>query len=173
MVILNIVKEKKVVHQRSSSFISHFTNKHLKEVKMSMNYLLWKRFIIYGGGIIGTGVLLFKFTTPTDEQLIARLSPELKLDYLKNRELRRKEQEELIKLVKKTSASNDPIWRTGDLKSPWERDGSGKSMLVVKEEFNKAQAQELQKMEIEASKLAYENLLKQKEQQESKKRWFW
>ncbi|AOA64170.1 Cytochrome bc1 complex assembly factor [Komagataella phaffii CBS 7435] len=120
------------------------------------SYLLWKKSLIYGGGIIGTGVLLYKFTTPTEEQLIARLSPELRQEYEQNKSLRRKEQEELMKIVRETSKSNDPIWKTGPLTPSWESSATGptdrlpkgKELLVAKQAFEKSQAEEKQKEEL-------------------------
>ncbi|KAG7693165.1 hypothetical protein KL930_004750 [Ogataea haglerorum] len=121
---------------------------------MSQNWLLWKRSLITGGGIIGSGVLLYIFTTPTEEQLIAKLSPELRADYERNKELRRKEQEMLMEIVKQTAASNDPVWKTGPIASPWDRDftPSRESLLVKRERFEKEQAEKKQREELERLK---------------------
>ncbi|QPG74793.1 hypothetical protein FOA43_002127 [Brettanomyces nanus] len=115
---------------------------------------LLKKSLIWGGGIIGLGVVLFKFTTPSPEQMLAQMSPELRADVEKNRELRMKEQEELIKVVKRTSASNDPIWKTGDIQSPWDPDfkKTSESMLVKKQAIEKARAEEKTKLELESMK---------------------
>lgn len=104
-------------------------------------------------GIMGTGLLLYNFTTPTDEELISRLSPELKQEYYKNRELRRQEQAALMEIVKKTSKSDDPIWKTGELAAPW-GDAPGKKMLVAKEQFERDQAEQFQREKIQQLKEA-------------------
>ncbi|KAG7827966.1 hypothetical protein KL920_004216 [Ogataea angusta] len=121
---------------------------------MSQSWLLWKRSLITGGGIIGSGVLLYIFTTPTEEQLVAKLSPELRADYERNKELRRKEQEMLMEIVKQTAASNDPVWKTGPIVSPWDRDftPSRESLLVKRERFEKEQAEKKQREELERLK---------------------
>ncbi|GMM36367.1 Cbp4 protein [Saccharomycopsis crataegensis] len=83
-------------------------------------WMRWAKVNLVGAAIVGFGVLCFKYTTPSDEQLISRMSPEVRSQYEREKSLRRKEQEELIRIVKQTSASNDPIWMTGPIKSPLE-----------------------------------------------------
>ncbi|GME93962.1 unnamed protein product [Ambrosiozyma monospora] len=116
--------------------------------------LLWKRSLIFGGGIILSGVLLYKFTTPTPEQLIARLSPELRADYERNKELREKEQQILMEIVQKTAASNEPAWKTGPIPNPWDRNNvqTSESILVKKELFEKEQAKNAQLEKLEKLK---------------------
>ncbi|OWB75542.1 hypothetical protein B5S31_g5455 [[Candida] boidinii] len=152
--------------------------------------LLWKRSLISCGLIIGSGVLLFKYTTPTEEQLIARLSPELRADYEKNKELRRQEQKELMEIVKKTSASNDPIWKTGSLQSPWERTdlqnqkldesnvlfGKGssgiESPLVKKDRFERDQAESKQHEMLEKMKKELESTEMIEKNSKNSKSWW-
>lgn len=106
-----------------------------------------------GALIVGTGVLLYKYTTPTEEELISRLSPELRLQYEREKKLRQKEQEELVKIVKQTSASNDPIWKTGSIKSPWERDTK---VINLKEKYEHELAEQNQMDEIERVRMELE-----------------
>lgn len=133
----------------------------------------WARVYVIGFGIIGTGVLLYKYTTPTDEQLIARFSPEVRAHYEQNRALRQQEQQELMELVKKTSSSNDPIWKTDKIKSPFEKDGRGVDPKLVNEtQFFKDQEDAKRKQEVERANAE----LAETEQlvSSSKKRWwFW
>ncbi|ODV95131.1 hypothetical protein PACTADRAFT_16669 [Pachysolen tannophilus NRRL Y-2460] len=136
-----------------------FENKLIFNMSASQTYLLWKRSLIACGSIIGTGVLLYKFTTPSEEQFLASLSPELKAEYEKNKDLRRKEQEELMKIVKQTSSSDNPVWYTGSLVSPWEKNPDGtkrESLLVAKEKYEKEQAAIKQREAIAKSKLELE-----------------
>lgn len=95
----------------------------------------WARVYFAGACIIGTGVLLFKYNTPTDEELIARFSPQVRAEYEKSRELRQLEQQELMKIVQKTAASNDPIWKTGPIGSPFEKDQRNLSQKLVDEQL--------------------------------------
>lgn len=109
-----------------------------------------KQTLIWGGGIIGLGVFLFKFTVPTDEELLSRMSPEIRAQVEKNRELRQQEQQMVMEIAKKTAASDKPIWQTGELYNPWE--GTGNKMLVDKVNFEKEQAENKLKNELEALK---------------------
>lgn len=120
---------------------------------------------------MSTGVVLFKYTVPTDEQLIASFSPEVRADYEKNRRLRQEEQKALMEIVKKTAALNDPIWKTGSIKSPLERDGRNVDPKLVDPEallkdsaaeYNRAQAEKANEQLAET-----ERLLEKK-----KKRWW-
>lgn len=110
----------------------------------------WARVYATGFAIVMSGVLLFKYTTPTEEELISRLSPELRLQYEREKGLRRKEQEELIKIVKETSASNDPIWKTGAIESPWE---IGAKRVNLKEKYERELSEQNQLNEIERVRL--------------------
>ncbi|CCE79618.1 Piso0_001695 [Millerozyma farinosa CBS 7064] len=126
----------------------------------------WARVFVVGGAIIGTGVTLFKFTVPTDEQLIAQFSPEIKEEYLKNRELRRREQQALMELVKETSASKDPIWMTGKIKSPFEREGRNTDpRLATMEDSYRTEGEDARREEVlkaSAELSETEELLKRK-----------
>lgn len=88
----------------------------------------WLKVYATGAAIIGSGVWLYNNVVPTPEKLLEEFSPELREKYFREKELRELEQRELIKIVKKTMKSNDPIWKTGPIKSPWERD----SLIVDK-----------------------------------------
>lgn len=134
----------------------------------------WARILFTGASIIGTGVLLFKYTVPTDEELIARFSPEVRADYERNKALRRKEQEELMKIVQKTAASNDPIWKTDQIKSPLERDGRGiDPKLVDKELFHKQSGDDFKKSAIEKANLELQEAEQLVKQQGKRHWWSW
>lgn len=122
-----------------------------REARMSSpTRIMLKQTLIWGGGIIGLGVFLFKFTVPTDEELLSRMSPEIRAQVEKNRELRQQEQQMVMEIAKKTAASDKPIWQTGELYNPWE--GTGNKMLVDKVNFEKEQAENKLKNELEALK---------------------
>ena len=70
----------------------------------------WARVYFAGACIIGTGVLLYQTIRPSDEKLISQFSPEIRAEYERNKELRQKEQQRLMEIVKQTAASNEPIW---------------------------------------------------------------
>lgn len=131
----------------------------------------WARIFFTGSCIIGTGVILFNTTVPTDEELIARFSPEVRASYEHNKALRRKEQEELMKIVKETAASNNPVWMTGSIASPFEKETRGLDpKLVDKELFHRQRAEDFKRLEVEqASKDLEEAELLAKS---SKKSWW-
>lgn len=133
----------------------------------------WARVYATGFGIVMTGVLLFKYTTPTEQELINSLSPELRAQYEREKGLRRREQEELMKIVKQTAASNDPIWMTGAIKSPWDKDNK---MVNLKEKYEKelakkSQMDELEKVQMELD-IAQAKARKETDEQLKKKTWF-
>lgn len=131
----------------------------------------WAKVNLVGFGIIGFGILCYKYTTPTDEQLISRMSPEVRSQYEREKDLRRKEQEELIKIVKKTSASNDPIWMTGPIQSPFEYK---ESQLMSKEKRERDIATKDQELELAQIRQKIEEAQNEakKENEATKKGWF-
>ena len=124
-------------------------------------WLRWVRVFAIGGAIAGSGFVLYAYTTPTDEQLIARFSPEVRANYEKNRLLRQREQQELMKIVQETSKSNDPAWKTGKIKSPFERDTRGiDPKLVNIQEFEQELARKYQQEQLQKSDAEFEETQK-------------
>lgn len=130
----------------------------------------WAKMFAAGGSIVGTGVLLFKYTVPTDEELIARFSPEIRAEYERGKALRQKEQEELMKIARETSKSNDPIWKTGKIASPFEKDtrNTDPKLVDVKDFY---QERELAKKKQEVDLANAELLETEKLVAQSKKLW--
>ncbi|EGV64103.1 assembly factor cbp4 [Yamadazyma tenuis] len=139
---------------------------------MDVNPPRWKKVLragIYGNAVILLGVVLFKYTTPTEEQLISRFSPEIRADYEKNRSFRQQEQQELMKIVRETSQSSDPVWKTGKIKSPFEKDTRGLDpKLVDVKVFEKQEALAYQREQIDKST----EELAETEKLLAKKRWW-
>lgn len=115
-----------------------------------------KHTIIWGGGIVGLGVVLFKFTVPTEEELLQKMSPEIRAQVEKNRELRQEEQRILMEIAQKSAKSDQPIWKTGELYNPWE--GTGNKLLIDKVEYEREQAFIKQKSELDRLKEEQEKL---------------
>ncbi|ODQ65430.1 hypothetical protein NADFUDRAFT_83405 [Nadsonia fulvescens var. elongata DSM 6958] len=61
-------------------------------------------------GIVGLGVLLLKYTTPTDEELISRLSPDLKAKYYASLQDRKGSSQAILNQVEVNARSTDPAW---------------------------------------------------------------
>ena len=133
----------------------------------------WARVYFAGACIIGTGVLLYQTIRPSDEKLISQFSPEIRAEYERNKELRQKEQQRLMEIVKQTAASNEPIWKTGPIGSPLEKEQRNLSMeLVDKELFHKTKAEEAQKEAITKSVQESDELERLLQEQKSKKSWW-
>ncbi|GCE96976.1 assembly factor cbp4 [Zygosaccharomyces mellis] len=109
-------------------------------------WIRWLKVWGYGGAIIAGGCLLFKYTTPTDEEIINSLSPELRMQYEREKSLRQAEQQELMKIVKQTAQSDDPIWKTGSIQSPWET--SALPQAKNRQQFEQLKADQVQREEL-------------------------
>lgn len=129
-------------------------------------YWRWVRVCAVGGSIIGSGILLYKYSRPTDEELIGKFSPEVRREYEANKKLREEEQRELIKIVQKSSKSKDPIWKTGPLQSPFERGNLtsySNSAVLAKAERQQAERHEQEEIDKVRQKL---QILKDQQRQE-------
>lgn len=110
----------------------------------------WARVWFVGISIVSSGVLLYKYATPTDEQLIAQFSPEVRQQYERNKELRRQEQLEVMRNAQLTSASTDPIWKTGNIKSPWGKENKGANPnLIDPVKFHQQKAEEFKREQVQ------------------------
>lgn len=131
--------------QGSSEVHSSF-KKNIKEIMETPLWIRWLKVWGYGGAIIAGGCLLFKYTTPTDEEIINSLSPELRMQYEREKSLRQAEQQELMKIVKQTAQSDDPIWKTGSIQSPWET--SALPQAKNRQQFEQLKADQVQREEL-------------------------
>ncbi|CUM63162.1 uncharacterized protein PRCAT00000729001 [Priceomyces carsonii] len=133
-------------------------------------WVSWARVFLTGAGIIGTGVVLYKYTVPTDDQLIASFSPEIRAEYERDREFRQKEQQAVMDNARETAASDNPIWMAGKIKSPFDKDTRGMDpQLVDYELFRKLKNDDFKQEQI---KRAQEDLA-ETEKLSSKKRSWW
>ncbi|KAG7196189.1 assembly factor cbp4 [Scheffersomyces spartinae] len=131
-------------------------------------WLQWARVFAVGGLISGTGFVLYYTCVPTDEELIAKFSPEIRADYERNKLLRQKEQELLMENARKTANSNEPIWKTGAVPSPFEKDTRGMANTVFDlkswelEEANKVKMSEVEKAKKELEQVEQISLAQKK-----------
>ncbi len=136
--------------------------------------IIWAKAIFWSSSIVALGFILLKYATPDSEKLLKEMSPDVRRQVEENKELRMKEQEELMKIVKKTAASKDPIWKTGPIKSPWDPDykRTAESSLVSKQKLEKMKASEEQKAKL--AKLKNQQALTEDIEKKDKatKRWF-
>lgn len=131
----------------------------------------WMRAFGWGAGIIATGVLLYTYTVPSEEQLVARLSPEIRAEYERNRHLRQQEQMEVMRIARQTAASDEPIWKTGKIRSPLEKEGRGvnQNLVALPKETPQLRGQQHQKDEVERAR----NESKEREELEAASRSGW
>lgn len=130
----------------------------------------WARVYFAGGCIIGSGFLLFKYTVPTDEAVYESFSPEIKQECDAKRRFRQLEQEELIRIVRKTSALNDPIWKTGPIGLPFEKNQRNLGQRLI--DYNEVEKQDLEeskRSEVERAQQEMQEIVKLDE----KRRWKW
>ncbi|KAI9019515.1 hypothetical protein CLU79DRAFT_757614 [Phycomyces nitens] len=66
--------------------------------------------VVYGGGIIATGYALMKFTVPDEEQMRARLRPELQREYDIARAKSKERHLALMEHMREAAETNKPIW---------------------------------------------------------------
>lgn len=126
-------------------------------------FMRWAKVYAMGGGIIGSGVLLYKYSRPTDEELISRFSPEVRREYESNKRLRQEEQRQLMKIVQESSGSKDPIWKTGPLESPFERGNN--SSYETNTVLERAKRQDIERHEREEMDSVRQNLQTLQKQQ--------
>lgn len=130
----------------------------------------WARVYVTGFSIVATGVLLYNYTVPTDEELIARFLPENRANYERNRKLRQLEQQELMRIAQETAASKDPVWKTGKIQLPFEKDTRGiDPKLVDKPAFFQQEQDDVRRQEVDRARAE----LAEAEQLKKKKWWFW
>ncbi|KAI9220631.1 CBP4-domain-containing protein [Blastocladiella britannica] len=75
--------------------------------------------VVWGGGLIGLGVLLLKYTVPTEESLRKDLSPELQrkaLDF--ESDARRAETARILAIIKQNAESDRPVWDVRGFEPP-------------------------------------------------------
>ncbi|KAL0082056.1 hypothetical protein J3Q64DRAFT_1721509 [Phycomyces blakesleeanus] len=66
--------------------------------------------IVYGGGIIATGYALMKLTVPDEEQMRARLRPELQREYDIARAKSKEKHLALMEHMREASETSRPAW---------------------------------------------------------------
>lgn len=74
----------------------------------------WVKFLGSAGFFLGTGVYVSRYIIPTDEQIIDKLSPELKARYLREKDIRHRAQQILQEEVAKNP--DKPVWLQGGQK---------------------------------------------------------
>ncbi|KAJ1993945.1 assembly factor cbp4 [Coemansia sp. RSA 1358] len=68
------------------------------------------------GGIMGTALLLRYTIVPDEEKMLKSLSPEVRAEYERNKDQRRRSHDAVMKQIVDSSKSDRPIWDTSDKK---------------------------------------------------------
>ncbi|KAJ1952524.1 assembly factor cbp4 [Dispira parvispora] len=77
----------------------------------------WTKAFVYSVGLVGSGYLIMRTTTPTEEQIYQRLSPELKKRADEFRKEQPVKQHQLVELLKQNMESDKPVWEAQPLKT--------------------------------------------------------
>ncbi|KAK4192494.1 hypothetical protein QBC35DRAFT_483987 [Podospora australis] len=78
--------------------------------KQPINWWLWAKMAIAGGGVIVGGPALVRWVQPTDEELFQKYNPELQKRSLENRYEREKDFDDFVVKLKEQAKSSKPIW---------------------------------------------------------------
>ncbi|KAJ2518824.1 assembly factor cbp4 [Coemansia sp. RSA 2049] len=71
---------------------------------------VWFRALLTVGGIMGAALVMRYTIVPSEEQMLSRISPELRAEYERNKGKRRDAHEEIMKRIMEDSKSDKPIW---------------------------------------------------------------
>ncbi|KAI9188822.1 hypothetical protein H9P43_000244 [Blastocladiella emersonii ATCC 22665] len=68
--------------------------------------------LVWGGGIIGLGVLLLEYTVPTEESLRKNMSKDLQrqVERLEHGDALKNESARLMAVIKENAQSDRPVW---------------------------------------------------------------
>ncbi|KAK4125319.1 CBP4-domain-containing protein [Parathielavia appendiculata] len=78
--------------------------------KTPVNWWLWTKMLIVGGGIAVGGPALVRWVQPTDEELFQKYNPELQKRSLERRFERQQDFDDFVTKLKEYSKSDKPIW---------------------------------------------------------------
>ncbi|KAK9388679.1 hypothetical protein V1515DRAFT_597671 [Lipomyces mesembrius] len=135
-----------------------------------MSTLLYLKMLFAGTGIVGLGVVLYKNTVPTEEEVVAKFSPEVRQKYYQEKAFRDASEHDnkLYELIQSNAQSSRPAWMLSDTVDPAcvirERDRASWSATAL----NKAQMAAQNKMIEERERLRK----MEKEEEKSKGKWF-
>ncbi|KAK4200617.1 hypothetical protein QBC40DRAFT_306587 [Triangularia verruculosa] len=75
-----------------------------------VNWWLWTKMLVVGGGVVWGGPALVRYLQPTDEELFQRYNPDLQKRSLERRYEREKEFDDFVVKLKEQAKSDKPIW---------------------------------------------------------------
>ncbi|KAJ2776023.1 assembly factor cbp4 [Coemansia javaensis] len=84
----------------------------------------FRRGLVAFVGVVGTGVLLRYTIVPDEQQLLARLSPELRADHERRKAQRREHHDAVMAQILESAKADRPIW---DVSAAQSRDRTGTS----------------------------------------------
>lgn len=77
----------------------------------------WPKFGLFAVGVLGTAYMGYKYATPSEEDIVRRLSPELRERYMLERDARDEYFREFVKEAIAQSKKDEPIWKVGPMAS--------------------------------------------------------
>ncbi|KAK9376656.1 uncharacterized protein V1513DRAFT_439313 [Lipomyces chichibuensis] len=135
-----------------------------------MSTLLYLKMLFVGTGVVGLGVVLYSKTVPTEEEVVAKFSPEVRQKYYQEKAFREASEPDnkLYELVRSNAQSSRPVWMLSDTIEPAcvirERERASWSTAAL----NKAQMAAQKKMIEERERLRK----MEKDEEKSKGKWF-
>ncbi|KAJ1678029.1 assembly factor cbp4 [Spiromyces aspiralis] len=69
------------------------------------------RAFVYSASVIGVGYVLLQTIVPNEEQILNSLSPQLKIEYLRNKQKRIEDERRMLETIKENAHSDRPIWQ--------------------------------------------------------------
>ncbi|ODV88777.1 hypothetical protein CANCADRAFT_13707, partial [Tortispora caseinolytica NRRL Y-17796] len=75
----------------------------------------WVKMFFVSGGLLGTGVVLLKYTTPNEEQMLAKMSPAMREEYLNTKDARLAANQELLRQIEVSAKSARPAWQMAEI----------------------------------------------------------
>ncbi|KAJ1734577.1 assembly factor cbp4 [Coemansia biformis] len=83
----------------------------------------FRRGLLSFAGIVGVGVVLRYTIVPDEEQLLARLSPELRAEHERHKAQRRANHDAVMAQMLESARSDRPIWDVARRSAPADSDG--------------------------------------------------
>ncbi|KAK9321191.1 hypothetical protein V1517DRAFT_327236 [Lipomyces orientalis] len=85
-----------------------------------MSSLLYVKMLFVGAGIVGLGVGLYRNTVPTEEEVVAKFSPEVRQKYYQEKAFRDASEHDnkLYELIQSNAQSSRPAWMLSDSVEP-------------------------------------------------------
>lgn len=126
----------------------------------------WPKFGLFAVGVLGTAFLGYRYATPSEEDIVRRLSPELRERYMLERDARKEYFNEFVKEAIAQSKTNEPAWKVGPMASkPVDFNAAVREKMKEIEGRNDEERQERVRSELA-------EIARKEEEEKNKKGWW-